>query len=203
MRDALDGVPFEVVGTDLPKVKEGFSASTSQGSSSLTEIHIGRNPRPMSLERYDCIPPGGGRFDLPDHLLPECWAKKSHRHHRRHGSDAVGRAEPDHPYRVLQAREGPVPAPAVGSADPHGGSTDPSPTVKRRCCRLSSGLPVVRHQDRDRQADRQRRTRQTRLGYCPVGSLSVLGEADPFPFAGTGNPMARRSPDRRLDVQEP
>ena len=29
-----------------------------------------------SLTRYDCVPPGGGRFDLPDDLLPDCWRNK-------------------------------------------------------------------------------------------------------------------------------
>jgi DNA (cytosine-5)-methyltransferase 1 len=42
-------------------------------------LHIGRNPRPMSLERYRAIPEGGNRFSLaerrPD-LLPRCWANK-------------------------------------------------------------------------------------------------------------------------------
>lgn len=41
--------------------------------------HIGRNPKPMSLERYQAVPEGGNRFDLaknrPD-LLPACWRKK-------------------------------------------------------------------------------------------------------------------------------
>lgn len=41
--------------------------------------HIGRNPRPSSLERYRAIPEGGNRFDLqrnrPD-LTPRCWANK-------------------------------------------------------------------------------------------------------------------------------
>jgi DNA (cytosine-5)-methyltransferase 1 len=41
--------------------------------------HIGRNPRPTSVERYRAVPEGGNRFDLaknrPD-LLPECWRRK-------------------------------------------------------------------------------------------------------------------------------
>jgi len=41
--------------------------------------HIGRNPRPESIERYKCVPPGGNRFDLlrarPD-LTPGCWKRK-------------------------------------------------------------------------------------------------------------------------------
>lgn len=41
--------------------------------------HIGRNPTAISLERYECVPPGGNRFDLmrkrPD-LTPRCWLNK-------------------------------------------------------------------------------------------------------------------------------
>ena len=44
-----------------------------------TNWHIGRNPRPISLERYKCVPPGGNRFDLmrtrPD-ITPACWLRK-------------------------------------------------------------------------------------------------------------------------------
>ncbi|GIG67090.1 DNA cytosine methyltransferase [Phytomonospora endophytica] len=43
------------------------------------DLHLKRNPRPTSLERYRAIPEGGNRFDLarnrPD-LLPRCWAEK-------------------------------------------------------------------------------------------------------------------------------
>jgi DNA (cytosine-5)-methyltransferase 1 len=43
------------------------------------DLHIGRNPRRSSLERYMAVPEGGNRFDLarnrPD-LLPRCWAEK-------------------------------------------------------------------------------------------------------------------------------
>ena len=43
------------------------------------DLHLGRNPTAMSLERYRAVPPGGNRFDLaanrPD-LLPACWANK-------------------------------------------------------------------------------------------------------------------------------
>ena len=43
------------------------------------DLHLGRNPRPMSIERYRAVPEGGNRFDLasnrPD-LLPDCWRRK-------------------------------------------------------------------------------------------------------------------------------
>jgi len=41
--------------------------------------HIGRNPTQISIERYECVPPGGNRFDLmekrPD-ITPRCWLNK-------------------------------------------------------------------------------------------------------------------------------
>jgi len=56
----------EAIG-DLPLVPDGDG------------LHTGRNPRPMSIERYQAVPEGGNRFDLalnrPD-LLPECWRNK-------------------------------------------------------------------------------------------------------------------------------
>lgn len=43
------------------------------------DLHWGRNPTQMSMERYRAIPEGGNRFDLrknrPD-LEPNCWANK-------------------------------------------------------------------------------------------------------------------------------
>ena len=44
-----------------------------------TNLHWGRNPTAMSVERYHAVPEGGNRFDLaknrPD-LLPDCWRTK-------------------------------------------------------------------------------------------------------------------------------
>jgi len=58
VRDAIGDLPADPTGKDL---------------------HWGRNPTPMSIERYHAVPEGGNRFDLaanrPD-LLPACWARK-------------------------------------------------------------------------------------------------------------------------------
>lgn len=58
VRDAIGELPLEPDGRNL---------------------HLGRNPRPTSLERYRAVPEGGNRFDLaanrPD-LLPKCWQNK-------------------------------------------------------------------------------------------------------------------------------
>lgn len=55
VRDAIGDLPMEPTGCDL---------------------HIGRNPTPLSVERYKHVPSGGNHYDLPDHLKPECWRKK-------------------------------------------------------------------------------------------------------------------------------
>lgn len=76
VRVALDGVPLEPEGTELPDSRTEFFDQSVPGPFKGPDIHIGRNPRRLSLKRYDCIPPGGGRFDLPEDLLPPCWANK-------------------------------------------------------------------------------------------------------------------------------
>lgn len=54
--------------------------------------HIGRNPTPMSLERYRCVPAGGNRWNLPQHLMPDCWKRKT-----KGGTDLFGRLWWDRP----------------------------------------------------------------------------------------------------------
>ena len=52
-------------------------------------LHFGRNPTPISLERYKTIPYGGNRFDLQKKRLditPQCWIKK-----KSGGTDLFGR----------------------------------------------------------------------------------------------------------------
>jgi len=62
--------------------------------------HVARNPRPTSIERYKCVPPGGNRFHLqrarPD-LTPACWTRKTT------GSvDVFGRMEWDKPAPTIR-----------------------------------------------------------------------------------------------------
>ncbi len=73
VRDAFIGIPFETGPTALPdqKLESGIP-----GPFKPSEVHLSRQPRELSLRRYDLVPPGGGRFDLPDHLLPNCWRNK-------------------------------------------------------------------------------------------------------------------------------
>jgi DNA (cytosine-5)-methyltransferase 1 len=61
---ALPDRTTTVLGADIPGVFQWY------------DIHVGRNPTALSLERYDHVPPGGGRFDIPAELLPRCWRDK-------------------------------------------------------------------------------------------------------------------------------
>jgi len=54
--------------------------------------HIGRNPTEKSIARYKCVPPGGNRWDLPLHLMPDCWKRKT-----KGGTDLFGRLWWDRP----------------------------------------------------------------------------------------------------------
>ncbi len=50
-----------------------------RGDAPPYNLHFGRNPRPVSMERYKAVPAGGNRFDLqqnrPD-ITPNCWLNK-------------------------------------------------------------------------------------------------------------------------------
>ncbi len=67
VKQAFEGVPSRTRGT------EPVTGEREQ------HLHFGRRPRPVSLERYRTIPPGGNRFDLmerrPD-ITPDCWLRK-------------------------------------------------------------------------------------------------------------------------------
>lgn len=71
VRDSIGDLPL------YPSAIEPVIVESDLGASQ--ELHLKRNPRPTSLERYMAIPEGGNRFDLarnrPD-LLPRCWAEK-------------------------------------------------------------------------------------------------------------------------------
>ncbi|MGI6791734.1 DNA cytosine methyltransferase [Aminivibrio sp.] len=82
VREAIGDLP-EPVGTEI------------RDEPPPLDLHFGRNPTAMSLERYRAVPPGGNRFDLQNnapHLLPECWRKKT-----SGGTDLFGRLWWDRP----------------------------------------------------------------------------------------------------------
>lgn len=73
---AIRDLPERPGTTDLPRSRVIFFGESVPGTFKMRDLHFGRRPLPISLARYDCVPPGGGRFDLPPELLPPCWAKK-------------------------------------------------------------------------------------------------------------------------------
>jgi DNA (cytosine-5)-methyltransferase 1 len=74
--DRIAGLPERLDTTELPTRRTAYFGQEVLGAFTTTDLHFGRKPRELSLRRYDCVPPGGGRFDLPDELLPACWRNK-------------------------------------------------------------------------------------------------------------------------------
>ena len=72
----IKGLPARPATTILPASTVKFFGETVPGVFKASDLHIGRNPTKLSLERYDHVEPGGGRFDIPEHLLPRCWREK-------------------------------------------------------------------------------------------------------------------------------
>jgi DNA (cytosine-5)-methyltransferase 1 len=62
--------------TSLPQAQTSFFDEIVPGQFKWLDLHFGRNARELSPKRYHCIPPGGGRLDLPDELLSKCWRNK-------------------------------------------------------------------------------------------------------------------------------
>lgn len=97
VREALADIPFETESRNLPHTMTPFFGRSIPGVFKGREIHLGRNPTPRSLLRYDCIPPGGGRFDLPDELMPNCWRNKP-----TGTTDVMGRMQWDRPSLTIR-----------------------------------------------------------------------------------------------------
>ncbi|NEM07741.1 DNA cytosine methyltransferase [Geodermatophilus normandii] len=76
VRSRIAGLPRFPDTTSLPSSTVQFFGQSVPGAFKGMDLHVGRQPRPLSLERYDHIPPGGGRFNLPDELRPACWRNK-------------------------------------------------------------------------------------------------------------------------------
>ena len=97
VRSRIEGLPEKPSTTDLPGGRIEVFGRSVPGVFSGKDLHFGRRPRDMSLQRYDCIPPGGGRFDLPDELLPTCWRNKS-----TGTTDVMGRMRWDAPSLTIR-----------------------------------------------------------------------------------------------------
>jgi DNA (cytosine-5)-methyltransferase 1 len=86
-----DAAP-EVVDVDLPASTVDLVGLTVPGPFKTRDLHLTRRPTELSLERFQHIPPGGNRHDLPDHLLTPCWRK-----HKTGSHDVMGRLRWEQP----------------------------------------------------------------------------------------------------------
>ncbi len=92
VRQALSGVREACDATDLPERSIEFHGKSLPGYFLTSELHLDRNYSSMSRARFRTIPTGGNRFDIPDHLLPDCW-----RRHQTGSADVMGRLHWDRP----------------------------------------------------------------------------------------------------------
>ena len=121
------------------------------------EIHVGRNPTPLSLERYDRIRPGRGRLDLPDHLLSRCWREKP-----VGTTDVMGRMQwtmPSHTIRTefFKPEKGAYLHPQWDEVGKHRVNR-PITHFEAALLQDFPGLPLVWLQSADRQTDWKRGT---------------------------------------------
>lgn len=96
-RARIAGLPEQPSTTTLPLCLTAYFGERIPGEFKGIDLHLGRNPTQVSRQRYDHIPPGGGRFDLPDHLLPRCWRDKP-----TGTTDVMGRMRWDHPSHTIR-----------------------------------------------------------------------------------------------------
>lgn len=97
VRSAIEGLPARPAAIDLPERFNMIFGERVPGAYKMAEIHLGRRPTAQSLERYSYIRPGGGRFDLPERLLPDCWKNKP-----TGTTDVMGRMRWDHPSLTIR-----------------------------------------------------------------------------------------------------
>jgi DNA (cytosine-5)-methyltransferase 1 len=92
LRDVLDGVAPDVVEVHLPASTTSFRGEVLGGIFKMTDLHVTRRPRELSLRRFAAIPAGGNRFNLPDELKTPGW-----RRHLTGSGDVMGRLSWDKP----------------------------------------------------------------------------------------------------------
>ncbi|MER5482757.1 DNA cytosine methyltransferase [Streptomyces sp. NPDC002812] len=84
------------IDTETTELPEGRRCSPLgkelPGGFRTTDLHIGRNPTTLSLQRYASIPPGGNRHDLPARLSTKNWLE-----HPSGAHDVMGRMYWDRP----------------------------------------------------------------------------------------------------------
>ncbi|MFC8489425.1 DNA cytosine methyltransferase [Streptomyces sp. NPDC057235] len=79
--------------SDLPSREKVANGRKIAGPFRMDELHLRRNGiKPISMKRYESIPEGGNRFDIPFDLLAPCWKK-----HKTGSADVMGRLHRNKP----------------------------------------------------------------------------------------------------------
>lgn len=97
IRSRIADVPEQPQTTQLPDSVVSYFGQQIAGPFKTPDIHVGRTPTQLSLQRYEHVPPGGGRFNLPQELLPRCWREKP-----TGTTDVMGRMEWDSPSPTIR-----------------------------------------------------------------------------------------------------
>lgn len=92
VRDALAGVPRVVRETELPDGGVQCGDKWYPGPFTSRQLHLTRNYEPISIARFEHIPEGGNRFNLPTVLKAPCWVN-----HTTGSGDVMGRLRWDEP----------------------------------------------------------------------------------------------------------
>lgn len=66
--------------------KVSLEGSKTKGPFNLRQMHWSRNYTNLSIKRFESIPYGGNRFDIPEVYLANCWKK-----HKKGSTDVMGR----------------------------------------------------------------------------------------------------------------
>lgn len=92
LSSALRHVRRDVQKTELPERFISVAGRARPGAFTSRELHIGRSYSTTSAARIRSIPPNGNRFDIPTHLLPQCW-----KDHTTGSVDVMGRLRLNRP----------------------------------------------------------------------------------------------------------
>lgn len=92
VRSSIGDLDLDVAQVALPSTRTETGGLVFPGPFKTSELHLGRQPTQLSLDRYAAIPEGGNRKDLPDHLRARCW-----REHKGGSGDVMGRLHWDRP----------------------------------------------------------------------------------------------------------
>jgi DNA (cytosine-5)-methyltransferase 1 len=97
VRSRIGGLPTHPGTTELPATMAEFFGEPVRGIFKGPDLHFGRNPTQLSLTRYTHVPPGKGRFSVPEEYLPDCWKNKP-----TGTTDVMGRMQWDEPSLTIR-----------------------------------------------------------------------------------------------------